>query len=762
MLHRRKFLQVTGAAAAATMVPTLHAGNAEAATASSVNPAFTPYGENLAFGRPVKVSSTAYAPTPGFLAVDGSPFSWWTSAPTDPSWIEIDLQAACSLSSLRIAFPQQAGNIPPHPTRWTPSHDVLASYAVAYRVELSTDAKSWNDVFHTRHGVGGNLTLNFAPQVARYIRLTCTKRSYADYGVGITAIEAYGSCSAARPAPTGWTAPLAARRTAPAAMPPREDGHLVAGWQMVMEGLGGTHADGATISHADFDSRRWHEATVPGTVLTTLVNQGVFPEPLFGLNNLQIPEALNKYCWWYRNAFTLPKADRGKRVWLNFSGINYIAEVWLNGQRVGDIHGAFIRGVFYVTDMVDNGGTNVLAVKIMPPPHPGLPDEQSWKTGAGFNGGQPARDGPNFFCTIGWDWIPGIRDRCIGIWNHVFLTSTGPVALRNPRVATKLPLPDTSSADISVSTELVNATGEAVEGVLKGRIGDIEFEKPVSVPVGKTIVAAFNPHDFPQLIMHQPKLWWPNGYGAQPLYTLELSFEIAGQTSDTSATRFGVRQYEYEKAPELIIKCNGHRIMVRGGDWGLDEAMKRIPYKSLDAWIRMHQIANLNIIRNWTGESNSDEFLISATSMESWFGRSSGWPTPLTVPTPTILPGCSPMRKTPLNGIATTPVLSSGAAATKARRLPLLTPRSTTWRKNSTAPATTSPAHPLPECKAVGRIFIRNHRRITPRATMVLKLKSAACRSQRLKAFKPPCRSTSSGLTTTTPGRTTITASRGL
>ncbi|MGC8552634.1 MAG: glycosyl hydrolase 2 galactose-binding domain-containing protein [Phycisphaerae bacterium] len=608
MLHRRNFLQITGAAAAASVALTSPKRDATAATPAAANPAFTPHGENLAFGRPVKVSSTAYAPTPGFLAVDGSPYSWWTSAPTDPSSIEIDLQAACSLTSLRIAFPQEAGNIPPHPTRWTPSHDVLASYAVAYRVELSADARTWNDVFHTRHGVGGNLTLNFAPQVARYIRLTCTKRSYANYGVGITAIEAYGSCSEPRPRPTGWTAPLAPRQKTTTAQPPRDDGHLTAGWEMVMQGLGLTHADGAAISKAGFDSRRWYEATVPGTVLTTLVNQGVFPDPLFGLNNLQIPEALNKYCWWYRNAFTLPKSYRGKRVWLNFAGINYIADVWLNGQRLGDVRGAFIRGVFDITDIVRQAQTNVLAVKIQPPPHPGLPDEQSWKTGAGFNGGQPARDGPNFFCTIGWDWIPGIRDRCIGIWNHVFLTSTGPVALRNPRVATKLPLPNTSSADISVSTELVNAGNHAVSGVLKGRIADITFQKSVSVPAAQTVIAAFNSHNFPQLLMPHPKLWWPNGYGEQPLYTLELSFEVDGQTSDASTTRFGVRQYEYEKSPALIIKCNGHRIMARGGDWGFDEALKRIPYKSLDAWIRMHQIGNLNIIRNWTGESNSDEF----------------------------------------------------------------------------------------------------------------------------------------------------------
>ena len=80
-----------------------------------------------------------------------------------------------------------------------------------------------------------------------------------------------------------------------------------------------------------------------------------------------------------KSEFKVPDAARGKRLTLTFKGINYKASVWLNGQSLGTITGAFIRGVFNVTDILKPGQTNVLAVRISPPPHPGIPQEQSNK-----------------------------------------------------------------------------------------------------------------------------------------------------------------------------------------------------------------------------------------------------------------------------------------------------------------------------------------------------------------------------------------------
>ena len=170
-------------------------------------------------------------------------------------------------------------------------------------------------------------------------------------------------------------------------------------------------ADGAALSQPAFHVQDWYEATVPGTVLTTLVDRGVYPDPYYGLNNLVIPESLNKQDYWYRTEFRAPASTRGKRLTLTFEGINYKSTVWLNGQSLGTITGAFIRGVFDVTAALKPGETNVLAVRVSPPPHPGIPQEQSIKGGPGENGGLMCLDGPTFVATEGWDWIPAIRDR---------------------------------------------------------------------------------------------------------------------------------------------------------------------------------------------------------------------------------------------------------------------------------------------------------------------------------------------------------------
>ena len=368
---------------------------------------------------------------------------------------------------------------------------------------------------------------------------------------------------------------------------------------------------GDKISSLGFHANRWYAATVPGTVLTSLGNDGVYPEPLYGENSRTnvIPESLCRTRWWYRTELTVPKDYANLKVWLNFDGINYAAEVWVNGKNLGDIKGAFIRGVFDISSVVEPGKPAALAVLITPQPHPGDPQEQTLANGVGKNGGITAIDGPTFLCTIGWDWIPGIRDRDSGIWQKVFLSATGPVLIKDPFVTTKLPLPDLSSADVGIQVTLQNVTDKPQSGLLKGNFGDISFEQPVTLAANATNEITLTPAQVAGLHVKNPKLWWPNGFGPQNLYSLHLSFEAAGNISDQRDTTFGIRQIEYSvpDSENLTLSVNGVRVFCRGGDWGMDEAMKRIPRERLEACVRMHQIANLNMIRNWVGQSTSQD-----------------------------------------------------------------------------------------------------------------------------------------------------------
>lgn len=385
---------------------------------------------------------------------------------------------------------------------------------------------------------------------------------------------------------------------------------LASGWQL--QDSTKVTQTGADLSQAAFNPSGWLVATVPGTVLTSLVNNGVYPEPLYGENNRpdKIPESLCRTPYWYRTVFTIPDAYAGKKIWLNFDGINYAAEVWVNGKDLGTIKGAFIRGVFDISSVVTPGKQAALAVLVSPQPHPGDPHEHTIAHGMVANGGISAIDGPTFLCAMGWDWIPGIRDRNTGIWQKVFLSATGPVVIKDPLVTTDLPLPKLDSADVSIQVTVQNVTDQAQKGVLKGSFGDISFEKPVEIPPHASQIVSFDPKSVSQLHMANPKLWWPNGYGSQNLYTLRLSFATDGAMSDTKDVSFGIRKITYEdpSSDNLILVVNGVRIFAKGGDWGMDEAMKRIPRERLEAQIRMHQIANYTIIRNWVGQSTSADF----------------------------------------------------------------------------------------------------------------------------------------------------------
>jgi hypothetical protein len=427
---------------------------------------------------------------------------------------------------------------------------------------------------------------------------------------------------------------------------------------------------GAKISLPEFNDATWLPATVPGTVLTTLIDRGVYPDPDFGLNNLAIPESLNKHDYWYRVEFPAP-ADRaqGRHFDLRFGGINYTADVWFNGHRVGEIRGAFERGLFDVTSLI-HAGTNVLAVRVSPPPHPGIPAEQSIKDGPGYDGGLMLIDGPTFVDTEGWDWIPAIRDRDTGIWQSVSLEETGTVTLGDAQVVTRLPLPDTSTADVQINIPVHNSGSTTRRITVTAAFEGVQVRKEADVAAGDSTLQ-LTPDAYPALHLNHPRLWWPNGYGDPNLYHLQLTLSAGGAVSDQRRLSFGVREVTYELTlfdrsghlhrveadptltlgkdydpvdvrhedmretatgwastidpaaentpalravtdepglTDLVIKVNGVRIAVRGGNWGMDDSRKRVSRAHLEPYFRLHREAHLNMIRNWVGQNTEEVF----------------------------------------------------------------------------------------------------------------------------------------------------------
>ncbi len=477
--------------------------------------------------------------------------------------------------------------------------------------------------------------------------------------------------------------PSSSRRTYPQAEPVRteaplqptvDDTWVVNDWRL--QAAPKVHAAGARLSLAGYDDAAWYPAVVPGTVLTTLVARGVYPDPYYGLNDLLIPERLARQAYWYRTAFDAPRSWHGRQLTLRFGGINYASRIWLNGQPVGRTRGAFVQGVFNVTGRIRPGRLNVLAVRVAPPPHPGIPYEKSIAAGPGNNGGALALDGPTFIATGGWDWMPVVPDRDIGIWQRVVIHASRRLLLRAPHVITRLPLPRRRPADVTIAVSVVNRNPAAVSATLVARFGAITVRKQLRVAPGTTRVR-LTPAAFPALRVRHPHLWWPNGYGAPYLYKLSLAVyarPAAGvkRLSDRRTLHFGIREITYglslfdgkgrlrrvvvdptagtlagtpdlinvrhraikrtpngwapsltaagehsaavrpspdtSLSPYLVIRVNGVRIAARGGDWGMDDALKRISSARLRPYFRLTRRANLDIIRNWLGQNTEPAF----------------------------------------------------------------------------------------------------------------------------------------------------------
>ena len=418
----------------------------------------------------------------------------------------------------------------------------------------------------------------------------------------------------------------------------------IVGWQM--QDASKVQADASVISSGRFKVHGWYAATVPGTVLTTLVNNRVYPEPLYGENMRAIPESLNKTSYWYRTVIRIPAAYKGHHTWLHFEGINYSAQIWVDGHEAGRMRGAFIRGDFDVSAFVKPGLNAVVAVLVSPQPHPGAPHEHTVSLGVGSNGGETAMDGPTFLSTIGWDWLPAVRDRDTGIFLPVTMDSTGPVVVKDPFVTVNLSA-GYDSADLQISATLENKSPKAVSGMVRGTIQAVNsqeraitFETSLTVAASGTDTLALDSKTVPELHLSAPKLWWPNGYGPQNLYTVTLSFDEGTNTSSSQTRQFGIRKIEYQvpDSENLTLSVNGVRVMARGGNWGLDEAMKRVPRERLEAQFHLHALANLNIIRNWVGQNTSPDFYEMADKYGMLLWDEFFQPNPFDGPDPSDIP----------------------------------------------------------------------------------------------------------------------------
>jgi len=364
------------------------------------------------------------------------------------------------------------------------------------------------------------------------------------------------------------------------------------------------HEGGEAISRPGLSGSGWYRVRVPNTVVGALVESGVYRDPYFGMNLRDIPGTTYpvgerftllpmpesspfRPSWWYRNEFTHPARLQGRSVRLHFDGINFRANIWVNGTRVADsaqVAGAFRRYGFDVTSLLRAGEANVVAVEVFAPE-------------------------PHDLAFMWVDWNPTPADKNMGLWGDVYLTDSGPLELANPHVIATLEVPSLAVATLSVSVEVRNAAQAPVRGIVRGAIEGRRFEAAVTLAAGERRTLRFAADEHPALRVERPRVWWPYRMGAQELYTLALDADVEGSLSDRQVVRFGIQQMSSELTADghRLFRVNGRPIVVRGGGWASDMMFRPAPRERLEAEMRYTREMGLNTIR-LEGKLESDLF----------------------------------------------------------------------------------------------------------------------------------------------------------
>ena len=370
---------------------------------------------------------------------------------------------------------------------------------------------------------------------------------------------------------------------------------------------------GEQISTPGFEMSEYVKGVVPGTVFTAYVEAGIVPDPNYADNIYKVDETFYNRPFWYRTEFELPDSySEGKRVWLHFDNTNRFADFYFNGEKISgtktstkDVSGHMLRSKFDVTHLVKKSGKSAIAVLIIDP------DQKKTRKAKDPYG---VACSPSYLAGAGWDWMPYVPGRLAGITGNTYLMVTGDVVMEDPWVRSELPT--LQKAELSISTNVRNASSSPKKVVVSGVIqpGNISFSKEVRVEGGATTELSITKDDIAQLVIDQPKLWWPNGYGDPNLYTCKLTCSVDGEVSDVKDLTFSIKKYEYKMVdnvvgyPVLTFFINGQKIYLKGGNWGMSEYLLRCQGKEYETKIRLHKEMNYNMIRLWTGCVTDDDF----------------------------------------------------------------------------------------------------------------------------------------------------------
>ena len=328
------------------------------------------------------------------------------------------------------------------------------------------------------------------------------------------------------------------------------------------------------------------KAYIPSTVQTTLFENGLIPDPMFGKNDKFAREAAYKI-WWYKKEFDYS----GECVCptLCFDGVCHKAHFWLNGKYLGSHEGMFGGPFYKVGDILK--AHNTLIIKIENSPS----DRKQYSEYADYDDGW--KNGVVINCVYGWHYA------CIptrGIWADVYLKSTPKLSIERPFILTE----DYKTGKIGICAK---AEGYG-SGTLNVKVSPKNFAgQEQFFTCNYEICGEKNLHF--TLNIDNPELWWPNGYGDQPLYNVTVSFETENDLVQEFNEVIGIRQIEMlpeDGTPKSDhynwrFNINGKYIFIKGTNWCTIDALLRCTNERYDRFLTLAKHQNLQLLRAWGG-----------------------------------------------------------------------------------------------------------------------------------------------------------------
>ena len=346
-------------------------------------------------------------------------------------------------------------------------------------------------------------------------------------------------------------------------------------------------------------TKEWSPATVPGGVHTDLLALGQIPDPFVADNELKVMWVAEND-WEYRHSFTV-NADllAEENVSLVCDGLDTIADLYLNGVYLGHAENMFRRWEWGVKTVLHEGQNELQVVFGSPVRFITARQAQLPLQGGGdIPGGPHLRKAP---CHWGWDWGPKLPP--IGIWKEIrlegFSTRLTDVHVRQQhdpggRVTVTAEIEAESKSTSELIASLKVAAPDGQEWLIEESLSSIYVDDGEKIC---TLTAEIK----------NPQLWWPNGYGAQPLYKVEVTLKEGEQVLDLCTYKIGLRTVELRQeqdqwGKEFTFYVNGVRLFAKGADWiPTDSFPTRITESMLEGLLKSTVDANMNMLRIWGG-----------------------------------------------------------------------------------------------------------------------------------------------------------------